>query len=300
MTPAISNIQFSVITNFYNMTREAARTLYTLTPGYQMGVAAERYEVIALDNGSTYPLNRDHVLGFGSNYRYVYADNQSPSPCKAINAAARNSNADWLICCIDGARMLSPGILNLCMAATRLADHPFIYTMGMHIGAKPQNILVDEGYNQSVEDELLETIDWKADGYRLFDISCLAYSANRGFFSSFNESNCFCLKREDFLAMGGFDEAFDSPGGGLVNLDFFNRIHEDPRFSPVLLLGEATFHQFHGGVATNKTLKEHPWQRMHEEYQRIRGKDFRSSISAPYYFGQINDHALPFLYQTGA
>ena len=43
------------------------------------------------------------------------------------------------------------------------------------------------------------------------------------------------MKNSDFMEIGG-----------LTNLDIFNRVHEGDSFTPVMPLGEATFHQFHG------------------------------------------------------
>ena len=41
--------RLSIVVAFHDMAREAARTLATLAPGYQRGVAADAYEVIAVD-----------------------------------------------------------------------------------------------------------------------------------------------------------------------------------------------------------------------------------------------------------
>ena len=165
----------------------------------------------------------------------------------------------------------------------------------MHLGSKPQNLSIEEGYNQQVEDQLLATVDWQTNGYQLFTIASTALSSGNGFFSTFAESNCFCLRKSDYLQLGGFDEAFTSKGGGLVNLDFFNRIHENELFYPTLLLGEATFHQFHGGVATNVVFAEHPWEMMASEYETIRGKKFVSSFARPHYLGGIQEEVHAFL-----
>ncbi len=286
--------KLSIILNTYNMRREAPRTLYSLSKHYQKHVNERDYEVLIVDNGSKQALDKNLATSFGNNFHYHYIDSGSTSPCKALNTAARLAKGEWLMSCIDGARILSPGILHRTLQATHLHNHPFIYTLGMHLGEQPQNLSVQNGYNQVVEDQLLETIDWRTNGYQLFSISSLALSSGSGFFSTFAESNCFCMKKTDYLSLNGFDEAFDSPGGGLVNLDFFNRVHENPCFQPILLLGEATFHQFHGGVATNVSLSEHPWDRMETEYKTIRGKAFTSHFKTPDYFGTVNEHTRSF------
>ena len=95
--------------------------------------------------------------------------------------------------------------------------------------------------------------------------------------------------------MGGFDERFQSPGGGLVNLDFFRLAITCNRLQPIVLLGEGSFHQFHGGVATNVLLEEHPWDLFDAEYQLIRGAPFKSTECQPIYFGELSPEARRFL-----
>jgi len=283
--------KLSVVVVFHAMAREAPRTLHTLSTAYQHGVDALDYEVIAVDNGSNPPLDPALAPGFGAQFTHLAHAPRWPSPCEGVNAGVRAARGEFVMVCIDGARMLSPGLLRQALAALALAPHPFVYTLGMHLGPKVQNESMLEGYDQAREDALLATVDWKRDGYALFGISSVALSSRNGFFSALSESNCFALRRDDYLALGGLDEAFTSAGGGLVNLDFFNRVHEDPRFQPVLLLGEATFHQFHGGTATNVPPAQHPWQAMAAEYEAIRGKPFRSSFRPPLYYGEVGEQA---------
>ncbi len=52
-----------VIVCFFDMRREARRTLFSLTDGYQRGIEVGSYEVIAIDNGSNEPLDETEVLG---------------------------------------------------------------------------------------------------------------------------------------------------------------------------------------------------------------------------------------------
>jgi glycosyltransferase involved in cell wall biosynthesis len=282
------NLDLSVIVILYNMRREARRTLYALTNSYQRNVDEISYEVVVIDNGSTEPLEESFVRKLGENFRYVYFQADTPSPCAALNYGAEVAKGKWVTVFIDGARIPSPGILHYSMLASRLYDKPFIYTLGMHIGRKPQNHLAEENYSQKDEDELLATIDWEHDGYSLFDVSSVALSSKNGYFSRLTESNCITISRSTWEEVGGFDERFASAGGGLTNLDFFNRVHEVNDVNPVMLLGEATFHQFLGGTATNVPLKDHPWGKMAEEYLSIRGKPFDSSHRNPIYFGNVH------------
>ncbi len=47
------------------------------------------------------------------------------------------------------------------------------------------------------------------------------------------------------------DQLFDDRGGGLVNLALFARACKLPDSKLVVILGEESFHQIHGGTATN-------------------------------------------------
>lgn len=283
----------SVIVVFYNMHREAPRTLYTLSNAYQNNVSERDYEVIAVDNGSLIPLKSSVVESFGSNFRLLRTEG-APSPCAAINAASQQARGEIVMVSIDGARMLSPGIVSLTLNAFLSFTDPIVATIALHLGPWIQNESMMTGYNQKVEDELLETIDWRGNGYKLFTVSCLAGSSSGGFFLPLNESNCLSVKKSSLAKLGGFDEKFISPGGGLVNLDFYKRACE-ALDQLVVLLGEGTFHQFHGGVATNVPPDQHPWNDFHAEYVAIRGESFSPSRRVPLILGSVERHSLPFL-----
>ena len=259
----------SVVVIFHDMVREAARTLLSLSEAYQ--AADFPYQVIAVDNGSAQPLGQAYVRRFGPQFEHHFFATSSPSPCAAVNWAVERSAADHVAVLVDGARILSPGVLNLFAASLRGFDCPFTYTLGFHLGDELQNLSVAKGYDQAVEDALLEDADWEEDGYRLFRIASLAASSEAGYFGALQESNCFLVPRRLFTSLGGFNEAFQSPGGGLVNLDFFRRANRHPATTPIALLGEGSFHQFHGGVATNVPMSDHPWARYQAEYQAIYG-----------------------------
>lgn len=282
-----TGLQLSVIVIFHNMQREAARTLFSLTPAYQQGVSAEEYEVIAIDSSSSSPLDPAWVKSFGPQFSYHSVDWEYPSPCRAMNEGVKLARGKNVMCVVDGARILSPGILSKTLEVFKRDKSPFVYTLGMHLGPKVQNESILDGYDQKEEDVLLEGIGWQQNGYKLFNVSSVALSSRQGFYSQLSESNCFALDKKRFFDFGGFNEGFKSPGGGLVNLAFFNNVMSDATISPVMLLGEATFHQYHGGVATNVPMADHPWQKFSAEYTKLYGQEYEPVYREPSYFGVI-------------
>jgi hypothetical protein len=285
--------ELSVIVVFHDMAREAPRTLFTLSERYQRGVDPSRYEVIAVDAGSAVPLDGALVEAHGPRFTLLRMP-PSPSPCAAINEAIRRSTGAAVMVCIDGARMLTPGVVRFTLDAFQTWKDPLVATLAWHLGPKIQNESMLEGYDQAAEDRLLGSVDWRADGYELFRIAAFAASSRRGWFRPLSESNAVSVRRETFDRLGGFDEAFQAPGGGLVNLDFHRRACTLAS-EVVHLLGEGTFHQFHGGVATNVPAARHPFSIFNEEYARLRGKPFAPPTTTPLLIGGMPLQALPFL-----
>jgi len=139
------------------------------------------------------------------------------------------------------------------------------------------------------EDALLAAIHWPEDGYRLFEIAIFAGSCVGGWFRPIGESNAVFICRDAYIRLGGFDERFDLPGGGFVNLDFFRRAVLREGSELVVLLGEGTFHQLHGGIATN-TGDEGGATRlpapMGGSVQGIAGRGFQCAWKAPHLSGR--------------
>ena len=271
--------KLSVVVVFFNMRREAQRTLYSLSSNYQRQVEVDDYQVIVIDNSSGLPLSKETVASFGSNFEYHYFDSGSASPAEAVNYGASLALGDLLACIVDGARMLSPGIIKNSLLASKAFSNPLIVSLAWHLGPKEQNLSMLEGYNQTIEDQLLETVDWRNDGYQLFNIAAQASSSRLGFLGGIPEElSYFIIRKARFFEMGGFCEEFQSPGGGLVNNDFLQRALKIDNLDIVMLLGEGSFHQFHGGVATNAKPEEHPFASFAKEYKEIRGKEFEPLV----------------------
>lgn len=294
-------LPLSIVVILYNMEREAPRTLHSLSAAYQRGgLGPDDYEVIVVDNGSPSPFGAERVRRLGTNFRYFYLNPADPSPAKAVNFGVSQGDSEYVGILIDGARLVTPNLLSVALLAFRLHPNPVVSATGWHLGPEPQNRSILNGYGPTVEDALLDSIGWPdQDPYRLFGIACLGGSAKYGCFCPISESNAIFLRRDFCQRLGGFDEAFRFPGGGLVNLDFFFRCLSDSSSILVNLLGEACFHQVHAGVSTNATPEDQirRYDLWNEEYKALRGHDYAAPdvTATTLHFGPVSPHALPYL-----
>lgn len=262
----------SVILVLYNMAREAPRTLFSLSADYQRHIAADDYEVIVVDNGSNPPFDAREFDALSGNFRLIRLDPAPPSPVQAINRGLAAARGDVIGVMIDGARLVTPGLLHFARHGAGLYDKAIVASLGWYLGYDFQTASIQCGYDQAREDALLGSINWPEDGYRLFEIGAMDESSVDGWFQPIAESNGLFLKRELWELLGGFDERFDASAGGLVNFDTFCRALELPEAELVILLGEATFHQLHGGFHTNAPpdrQRDH-WLSFANQYSAIR------------------------------
>jgi hypothetical protein len=282
--------ELSVVIVSYNMVRELPRTLRSLSPSMQRDITPGSYEVIVVDNGSTTPFDEDACRRWLPDMILRRLPVGSPSPVKAVNLGIGLARGELIGVFIDGARLASPGLLSTALAASRLHDWPVIGTIAFHLGPDVQMRSVPNGYNQQVEDALLARSGWENDGYKLFEISALAGSSEKGWFVLPSESNSVFMKSRHWARLGGYDPAFASPGGGYANLDLWKRACSVLEGQPIMLLGEATFHQVHGGVATNSAKP--PTAEFKQEYFRLRGESFSAPRRKPWIVGRLNRPAL--------
>lgn len=287
--------QLSIVIIEFNMAREIPRTVFSLSPAFQRGIERDDYELILIDNGSDHPSDHDTLSAYGAQLSCHRIDGAGPSPVIAINHGLKLARGEMICVMIDGARMASPGLLAHAIRASRLHPRPIISPLGFHLGLEPQNSAAKNGYNQAAEDALLATVDWMHDGYRLFDIAVVAPGQAGGWFRPLAESTALFMPADMWAEIGGFDERFATPGGGLANLDAYDRACRLPATQPIMLLGEATFHQFHGGIASNSTPGNHPWEQFHKEYIAIRGHPFKKPEYNPACYGTIGSHILRLL-----
>ncbi|MEX0666633.1 MAG: class I SAM-dependent methyltransferase [Acidimicrobiia bacterium] len=292
MTPPLSLVVVA-----YNIERELPRTLQSLSVGYQRGVNASDYEVVVVDNGSPTPVDPSVFDGLDGQFRLVRIDDASPSPAPAVNRGLREARGDAIGVLVDGARLVTPGFVHYALVGSRVHPRSAVVSLGWYLGFDFQRYALDAGWTKADEDALLESIDWPADGYRLFEISSLDESSVEGWFLGVFESNGLFLPASVWTELGGFDERFASPGGGLVNHDTLQRAADRDDLGWVILLGEGTFHQIHGGIATNVSAGaiDEKMQRWRAEYEAISGRTLyeHPPLPDPIYLGPLPEVLWP-------
>jgi cephalosporin hydroxylase len=215
-----------------------------------------------------------------------------PSPCFALNEAARQARGRYVVAMIDGAHVLSPGVMREAKLALEENSRTVVALRHWFIGGD-QRWLNAVGYTREQEDVLFARARWPSDGYNLFGISTPMSENPNHWFDPIAESNCLFVPMDRWREIGGFDEAFAEPGGGFCNLDLLRRAADGPG-GLVVLLGEGTFHQYHEGTTTNVSdeAKDTRVRAYADTYRRLRGEDFANLTTKQFRIrGQMQDYA---------
>ena len=296
MTPRLS-----VIVIVYNMARQAMNTLYSLSTAYQRNVTADDYEVIVVENPSTSNLDPAAVTALSGQFRYCLCEKtSSQSPVAAINMGFSLARGQGICLMIDGARMVTPRILEFALQAQRIDPHSLVAVPGYNLGIQDQRFHRDTGHDEQVEQRLLQQIHWQQNGYRLFDIASIGGANPKGFFHPLMECNCVFTSAANFEAIGHANTDFQLPGGGSINLHMYRQLGLLPASRQYFLMpGEGSFHQFHGGITTaqwddlNDVLETHRRQ-LHSYWPG----GFHSLRREPMLLGAVGSHAQRFLHSA--
>ena len=289
----------SIVMVVYDMPAQAQNTLISLSTEYQQDVSMDDFEVIVVENESSNLINSQFIESLPRNVHYYKRKETQSTPVHAINFGALMAKGDYICLMIDGARMLTPGVVKNILLGHRAVEQSVVSVPGYHLGDKLQQESVSSGYGLETERELMRSIGWPEEGYRLFDIACFSGSSASGFFLPNSESNCISVPRQLWHDLEGYDVQFDLRGGGLINLDFYRRACEYPGLQHVIIPGEGTFHQFHGGVTTGgeeREVRAAYIEASKQQYRELRGKDYSSPVTHPIYLGQLSEQSQKFLH----
>ena len=231
---------------------------------------------------------------FGPEFRYLDlgARRVARRRCGALNRGIAASRGRNLALMIDGAHVLTPGVLRFGLQGLATYAPAIVATQQWYVGPGQQGDAMDNGYDQAYEDRLFERIQWPSNGYRLFEIG--HFVGDRDWLDGVWESNCMFVSRAQLEQVGGFDERFSMAGGGYANLELYERLGSSPDVTVCTIIGEGSFHQVHGGTTTNQADAEERRARVFgygQHYAELRGRAFRGPGKPIHFVGRITTGA---------
>lgn len=296
MSIPVTPVRLSVIVIGYKMARQLANTLYTLSPAYQRNITENDYEVIVVENESSDNIPAPEVESLGKNFRYFRRQESGVSPVPALNFGFAQCRGSTIGLIVDGARMVTPGALYRALQASQLGDNIITAAPGYHLGEQEQQYNKTNQYTEETEQALMATIDWRQEGYELFRIATFSGANQKGYLQPMMECNCLFAPHDSFRRIGYADEDFTLRGGGSINLHMYRSLGMLADSQLVVLPGEGSFHQYHGGVTTSEydgldaELASHKKQ-LHAKW----GGVFHSLRRNPTLLGSIPQQAQHFL-----
>lgn len=289
--------KLSVLVVFHRMSRQAENTLHSISVAFQNGMRAEDYEVVAVENVSNDVLGRERATAACPNVRYFLREEMGRSPMPAAAFALAESRAPYVGLLLDGANLLTPRTLETALLARKLFSNPVVAVPGYHLGDRPQHLHASARAAEESEQRQLVHVDWKRNGYALFDVASASPAFEKGFFNPFLEASCLFATRESLERMGGADLRFGLEGGGQVCAFLYGELMNLPEARLVVLAGEGTFHQFHGGVTTSASPDREDRVRIAGEHlEQISGRHpYARPPREPFVLGVFPPQCMPFL-----
>lgn len=288
----------SIIVVVYDMPRQAMNTLLSLALPYQKNVTADDYEVIVVENRSSRCLDAAAVAALGSQFHYFLRDEEGVSPVPAVNFAFAQCRGSQIGLIIDGARIVSPRVLEYAMLAARMTENALVMVPGYHLGEKDHKFHLQAHHSEALEIEKLKELDWQENGYRLFKWACWSSSNQRGYLQPMQECNALFCSAENFRRIEGADARFDQAGGGSINLYLYRKLGMLSEIVLYVLPGEGSFHQFHGGVTTQELPEDDARRAVLKSFdtrlEEVWGGPFKALTREPILLGAVTHWAQPF------
>ena len=285
-------LDLSVVVVFYNMRREAARTLHSLSRAYQRGIDDLDYEVIVVENGSDEDqrLGEEFVRSFGPEFRYLdLGEDATPSPTDALNRAIKIARGTRVRAHDRRCTRRHPGRPAVrhgraCAPTSPRSSRPNSGTSGPGSSRSSSTRATTRRRGRAVRRRSTGRPTGTGSSR-----SATSSATATGSTACSRATACSCRARS-LEQVGGFDDSFSMPGGGYANLDLWERLASSPDVTMVSILGEGSFHQVHGGTTTNDSAHDDRRSKIFgygEHYEELRGRLLRGPAKPMHYVGTL-------------
>ena len=274
--------KISIVVVIYKMSRQAENTLYSFSPEYQLGVDAADYEVIVMENESEDETRRGARRGIQAELLHHRRPNTNSSPVPSLIegvSLARREPRDR----DDGARMVTPRVLQYALAAFRINPHAMVNVPGYHLGSGEQH--ANHAHDAEVEQQLLDqgrlAHRWLPP---LHHLDVLPRSPPTRLPPVMESNAMFCSQSDLHDLVSGADPRFDMVGGGMVNLDLYYEIGNGA-CRLFALPGRAPSISSTAASTKPDDSRDDLLADFRAQYQRLRGRQFRMLERQPACFG---------------
>lgn len=281
MNQVSQKLSILIVIGSYNMRKQVARTIISLSPKYQI-TSNSHITISLIDNASDEQIEDLCCQTLAPwNFECIRNESKTIPIHYAINSRINQSNEDIVGVMIDGARLCSSRIIEHAEWIIRNDPYSVVSIPNYQLGECMQmrnNTATSDEFNV----KLLGSINWPHSTTRdLINISFLEPHA--GIKTPLFESNCLFFSRKLWEIVHGFDMKFTRMDGGFASADLFSRLVNNDLSKLFILRNEGTFHQYHQGSTTDKaenTAVE--IKHMTREYIQVRQKPFAL------YRGEVN------------
>lgn len=265
-------IDLSIVVIFYDMEECYEDTLLTMSREFQVGIEDVSYEVIAIDNNSPVPLDEGAVERFGPEFKLVRYETEGRSPVEAINYGLSICTGEYVAVVVDGARMLSNGVIAKTLSEAKRYPRACVYTQAFNLAT--YSCAPEEAFN--VELKMKKQTGWPGDSKSIISkgILCDSYGPTlQGKIPT--EFTWYVVKRSFMDSVGRYNENFKSHGGGLMNQELVIRmVKHNPQF--VFVQDEYSIHQYHNRYKPKGTMQVY-----FDEFEQVTGRAWQQPNIKP-------------------
>lgn len=290
--------KLSVIVVVSQMTEQALNTIYSLSTHHQQEVTEQDYEIVVVEIPSDRLLDENRLYKMGGNIRYHLQDEKNASVLFAVKEGIKLIHSKFVSFMTDGGGLVTPGVIRATLDAIRLNSNAVVAVPAYDINVDTRNKPIKGGNNQVTQTHPLNSIHWKEDGYRLFDIGLLSKSNKRGrYFLNITESSFLTLPKILLKTIGIYDEDSNFEGSGYTNQEMFIRACEQENTLIYLALFEGTFSQYHDRdtIGSGKRSGKNLLAKLASKAHGIREKRLSPANHRFEIIGKLNPQATPCL-----
>ncbi|PPC76747.1 hypothetical protein C4K68_13880 [Pokkaliibacter plantistimulans] len=218
--------------------KELRRTLRALKDDYQKKAENFTWEIIVLDDNPSPSISAEQLGSILPGVKVVHNSSFGQSAFDFIKQSYSLASGKLIGLWTDASYIASPGTLHHAYNAWLSDSKSVIGLLSFQLGFDVHSRSVLEGFTEVVEQDLLKSVSWLKDGYKLFDISVLEEPSN-GWFGCLNNCNVFFLDRELFSKI--INESLFPENN--FSFSLWKMAVDYSKGNPWIILGEAVFKQ---------------------------------------------------------